>query len=98
MVQTYATINIVWMVSPRCRSELDIGPGSFVLLLWVESSWIRELTIVVLSVDGGLSIFADLDEVRDKLSVGHVFVKVVLEMLDQIHVLLNKVESSNSWE
>ena len=94
------TINYFWMISPEGtgRSELDIGPGSFMFLLWVESSWIRELTVVVLSVEGSLSIFADLDVVGDKLSVGHVFVKVILEMLDEIHVLLNEVVSSNSWE
>ena len=97
IVQMY-TINIVWMISPRVRSELDSGPGSFVLFLWVEASWIRELTIVVLGVEGILSVFADLDEVGDELSVGEVLVKVVLKVLDQIHVLLNEVVSSNSWE
>ena len=68
------------------------------LLLWVETGWIRELTIVVLSVEGGLSILADLDEVRDELTVGHVLVEVILKVLNQIHVLLDKVVSSNSWE
>ena len=68
------------------------------LLLWVVVGWIGELTIVILSVEGGLGILADLDEVADKLTVGHVLVKVVLEVLDKIHVLLNEVVSSNSWE
>ena len=86
------------MISSKGRSELDIRPGGFVFLLWVESSWIREFTIVVLSVECGLSIFADLDVVGNELSVGHVLVEVILEMLDKVHVLLNEVVSSNSWE
>ena len=86
------------MISSEGRSELDIGPGGFVFLLWVESSWIREFTIVVLSVECGLSIFADLDVVGNELSVGHVLIEVILEVLDQVHVLLNEVVSSNSWE
>jgi len=69
-----------------------------VLLLWVESSWIRELSIVVLGVEGSLSILADLDEVGDELTIGEVLVKIIFEVLEQVHVLLNKVVSSDSWE
>ena len=80
------------------HSELDSSPGGLVLFLWVIGGWIRELTIVVFGVESGLSILADLDEVGDELSVGEVLVEVVLEVLDQVHVLLNEVVSSNSWE
>tara|TARA_B110000305_G_scaffold188375_1_gene210050 strand:+ start:141 stop:671 length:531 start_codon:yes stop_codon:yes gene_type:complete len=86
------------MISSTGCSEFDVGPGGLVLLLWVESSWIRELTIVVLGVEGSLSILADLDVVGDELSVGHVLVKIILKMLDQVHVLLDEIVSSNSWE
>ena len=79
-------------------SELDVGPGGLVLLLWVETGWVTEFTVVIFGVEGGLGILADLDVVGDELTVGHVFVKVVLEMLDEVHVLLNEVVSSNSWE
>ena len=68
------------------------------LLLWVETGWIVELTIVVLGVEGSLGVLADLDEVGDELSVGEVLVKIILEVLDQVHMLLNEVVSSNSWE
>jgi hypothetical protein len=101
-VRKFVSMQSTWVLiitrSETRHSEFDVGPGGFVLLLWVESSWIAELTIVVLSVEGGLSILADLDEVGDELSIGHVLVKVVLEMLNEVHVLLNKVVSSNSWE
>ena len=68
------------------------------LFFWVELGGITEFTIVILGVESGLSIFADLDEVADELSVGEILVEVILEVLNEIHVLLNKVVSSNSWE
>ena len=85
-------IDVMW------RSELDSSPGWLMLSLWVETGWIREFTIVVLGVEIGLSILADFDEVGDILTVGEVLVEVVLEVLDQIHMLLDKVISSHSRE
>ena len=86
------------MISSLGCSEFDSGPGDFVFSLWVEVGWIVKLTIVVLGVESGLGILADLDEVGDELSVGEVLVEIVLEVLDQVHMLLNEVISSNSWE
>ena len=86
------------LIDVEWRSELDGSPGGFMLSLWIEAGWIVELTVVVLGVEGGLRVLAHLDEVGNILSVGEVFVEVVLEVLDQVHVLLNKVVSSNSWE
>ena len=80
------------------RSEFDGSPGWLVLLLWVVLGWITEFTIVIFSVEGGLSILEDLEVVGDELTIGEVLVEIILEVLDQIHVLLNKVVSSNSWE
>jgi hypothetical protein len=47
-----------------------------------------------------LGSLSDNDELIDSLSVLHVLVKVVLEMLDGIHMLLDEVLSSYllEWE
>lgn len=66
--------------------------------LWIESSWVRELTVVVLLVQGVLSVLGNADEVIDVKLVGEVLVEVVLEVLEQVHVLLDEVVSSDSWE
>lgn len=86
---------------PRTQSvssELDVGPGSLVLLLWVEKGWVRELSIVIFLVEVSLSGLGDSDEVLEVLGVIEVLVKVVLEVLEEVHVLLNEIVSSNSWE
>ena len=56
---------------------------------WVEFLWILEFSVVIFLVHGRLGGFGNLDEVGDVLSVGEVGVKVILEMLDEIHVFLN---------
>ena len=56
---------------------------------WVEFLWILEFTVVVFLVHGDLGSLGNLDEVGDVLSVGEVGVKVILEMLDEIHVFLD---------
>ena len=53
------------------------------------------MIFLVQSLLGGLG---DLDEVSNILSVGEVGVKVILEMLDEVHVFLDEIISSNSWE
>ena len=66
--------------------------------IWVEGGWVNELSAVVLGVDGGLSGFANNDELINILLVGEVLVEVVLHMLNEGHVLLDEVVSSNSLE
>ena len=79
-------------------SDVSSGPCNWMFFLWVEVCWIRELTIVILVVECFLGSLANLDEVGNVLSVGEVLVEVILEVLDEIHMLLNEIISSNSWE
>mgnify|MGYP000200115302 CR=1 FL=1 len=65
---------------------------------WVEFLWILEFSVVIFLVHGLLSGLGNLDEVGDVLSVGEVGVKVILEMLNKVHVFLDEIVSSNSWE
>jgi hypothetical protein len=53
---------------------------------------------VVLGVESSLSGIGDQKELINILSVGEVLVEVVLEVLNEGHVLLNEVVSSNSLE
>jgi len=66
--------------------------------LWVEVGWIIEFTVVVLLVKGILSGLGNSHEVIKSELVGEVFIKVVLEVLNQVHMFLDEVISSNSWE
>ena len=70
------------------------------IISWVEKSWVFELSVVVLGVDGELGVFSNDDEVVDGLSVGDVLVEVVLEVLKHVHVLLDEIVSSDllEWE
>ena len=79
-------------------SDFSVRPGHGMIILWVVSGWIREFSIVVLFVHGLLCSLGDLDEVSEVLSVGEVLVQVVLHVLDEVHVLLDEVISSNSGE
>lgn len=65
---------------------------------WVISSWIGVLTILVLSVEVGSGGVADSNEVVNSGEVGEVLVKVILEVLEHVHVLLDEVVSSDSSE
>ena len=56
---------------------------------WVEFLWILEFSVVISLVKSLLGGLGNLDEVGDVLSVGEVGVKVILEMLDEIHVFLD---------
>merc|ERR1712003_606494 len=53
---------------------------------------------MVLLVESSLDSFSNTDEIIDKSLVGNVGVKVVLEVLEVVHTLLNIFISSNSWE
>ena len=65
---------------------------------WVKSSWVRELTVVVLLVESLLGGLGNSDEVIEVELVGEVLVKIILEVLQEVHVLLHEVVSSHSWE
>jgi len=66
--------------------------------LWVIVDGVIEFTLVVFLIESTLGVLGDTDEVVDVEFVGEVFVEVVLEVLDKIHVLLDKIVASNSWE
>ena len=85
-------------MSSYSYSDISGGPGNWMLLFWVIVSWIRELTVVVFLIQSFLSGLADLEEVGKVLSVGEVLVEVILEVLDEVHVLLDEIVSSDSWE
>lgn len=67
-------------------------------LSWVEGTWVGVLTLVVLVVKVGNNSLSDSDEVFDGLAVGKVLVEVILEVLKHVHVGLDHVVSSHSWE
>lgn len=57
-----------------------------------------ELTVVVLLIQVLSDGVGNSQEVGHVLAVSLVLVKVVLEVLEHVHVLLNESVSSNSWE
>ncbi len=59
---------------------------------------VGEFTIAVLGVEGSLGLLADADEVVDGLTVGEVLVQVVLEVLNDVHVLLDEAVSADARE
>ena len=65
---------------------------------WIEVGWVHEFTVVISGVQISLSGFTNLNEVFNSLSVGEVLVQIVLKMLDEIHMVLDEVISSHSWE
>ena len=79
-------------------SELDSGPGDGVVSEGVEMDGIAELAVGVLGVESRLGSLGDTDEVVDGKVVREVLVKVILKVLNKVHVLLNEVVSSNSLE
>ena len=66
--------------------------------IWVKVGWVGELTVVVLGVESSDSGSTNNDELINVLLVGEVLVEVVLQMLEQVHVLLDEVVSSDSLE
>ena len=87
-------------LTPLSLSELNGGPGWVWRVPWIGVSWIRELSIVVFGIKGSSGSLSDSDELINVLLVGEVLVKVILEVLDHVHVLLNKIVSSDflEWE
>ena len=67
---------------------------------WVEFGWICELIVVIFHVQSSLGGLTNLDELINVLLVGEVLVKVILEVLDHVHVLLDEIISSDllEWE
>lgn len=66
--------------------------------LWIEGSWIGELTIVVLTIEVGSDGVGNSEEVLHQEGVADVSVEVVLEVLEHVQVILNESVSSDSWE
>ena len=79
-------------------SQLDVGPCGWVIIKRIVVSWVREFTVVVLGVQIALSSLGDSQEVGNVLLVGEVLVQVVLEVLELVHVALDKLVSPDSWE
>jgi len=81
-------------------SDLDVRPGGRMISSWVEFGWICELIVVIFHVQSSLGGLTNLDELINVLLVGEVLVKVILEVLDHIHVLLDEIISSDllEWE
>ena len=65
---------------------------------WIEVDWIVEFSVVILIVESILCILGNSDEIVESELVGEVLIKVVLEVLDEVHVLLDEIVSSHSWE
>jgi hypothetical protein len=65
---------------------------------WVGVGWVSEFSVVVFVVEGSDGLFSHGDEIVYENLVGNVSVKVILEVLKHIHVLLDHLISSYSWE
>lgn len=65
---------------------------------WVMESGISEFTILIFSIESGLSGSGNLDEVINSKAVSEVLVEVILEVLKEVHVFLNETVSTDSWE
>jgi len=82
------------------ESELNLVPGCWMWLSWIEKNWILEFSVMIFGVDGSSSGISNNDELIDGLLVMEVLVEIILEVLYLIHVLLDKVISSDllEWE
>ena len=76
----------------------SLGSSLVFLSLWVEESWINEFTVVVLGEEVGSHSVGDSEEVLHMDGVADVGVKVILEVLEHVHVFADEVISSDSWE
>ena len=65
---------------------------------WIKVGWVSKFSVVIFGVQGSLSCFSDLNKVLVCLLVGEILVQVVLKMLNKIHMVLDEVVSSDSWE
>lgn len=57
-----------------------------------------EFTVMEFGVDVRLYLFYNSQVVLHVSGVADVQIKVILEVLNHVHVVVNKVISSNSWE
>lgn len=62
------------------------------------ASWIIEFTIMVLTIEILSNSVGNSDKVSHVLRVADIGIKVVLEVLEHVHVLLDVLVSSDSWE
>ena len=67
-------------------------------LSWVGVGWVSKLSVVVIFVEVCNDGLADSDESIDIDLVGDIGVEVVLEVLELVHVALDKLVSPDSWE
>ena len=65
---------------------------------WIEVSWVIEFSVVIFGIQLSLSGLSNLNEVSNVLLVGEVGVKVIFHMLDEVHVVLDEIVSSDSVE
>ena len=77
---------------------MDIFPSDWEFSLRVEHSWVLELTILVLGSQCSLGFLCNLDETSSILLILEVLVKVVLKVLDHVHLFLDECILSDSWE
>jgi len=70
----------------------------FGFFLWVVASWVIEFSIVILGAEVRSNGISDSEEVGHVDGVADVGVKVVLEVLKHVHVFLDELISSDSWE
>lgn len=78
-----------------CSGVVELVVG---VSLGIIGGGVRELTIVVLGVEGGTHSVGNSEEVLEVLAVRDVGVQVVLEVLEHVHVLLDKGVSADSGE
>ena len=86
------------MLSPSVCSQLGPGLWGFGFLSKVMSGGIVEFSIMVLGSEVISDSSGDSEEVFHVDGVGDVGVEVVLEMFEHVHVLVDEVISSDSWE
>ncbi len=66
------------------------------LSFWIVSGWVRELSVVVFFAQLLLSRLSDDDKLICVLLVCEIFIEIILEMLNHVHVLLHEIVSSDS--
>jgi hypothetical protein len=80
--------------SPRSFDRTcSLGGGS-----WVSESWVGEFSIMIFLVEGSLGLLSHGDEVGNKDWVREVGVGIILEVLNLVHLGLDALVSSDSWE
>ena len=65
---------------------------------WVEFLWILEFSVVIFGGDVGSDGVGSSQESFHVNFVSDVGVKVILEVLKHVHVVVDEIVSSNSWE